>query len=284
MTDRADRDPTPEALVAKSGAGKVSLPELPTYLVIQQQLIDARDMLDREVSRLKRMHAFNAQALRLANDNEIIQAVGEAIVNIFELEFGICWLLDESGKVPQAIGAFGIQSEAVEMQKAGVRLATFMASTSGLQVKVLEPAVLAEIAPGLAIEQAICAHWPDAEGRASGLILGGNTTVGTRFFDAVTPELARDHGIFAQQLAAQMGTGKARATIEQQMAELTRERSVLRTLIGTLPDLIWLKDPEGVYLACNPPLRAVFWCQQGRDRRQDGLRFCRHSAWRFLSG
>lgn len=30
-----------------------------------------------------------------------------------------------------------------------------------------------------------------------------------------------------------------------------RERSMLRTLIDTLPDLVWLKDPKGVYLACN---------------------------------
>ena len=26
-----------------------------------------------------------------------------------------------------------------------------------------------------------------------------------------------------------------------------RERSMLRTLIDTLPDLVWLKDPKGVY-------------------------------------
>ena len=38
----------------------------PAYSVIQQQLIDARDRLDREVARLTRMHAFNARALRMA--------------------------------------------------------------------------------------------------------------------------------------------------------------------------------------------------------------------------
>ncbi|CAG0992211.1 partial two-component system, sensor histidine kinase and response regulator FitF, partial [Rhodocyclaceae bacterium] len=34
--------------------------------------------------------------------------------------------------------------------------------------------------------------------------------------------------------------------------EAVEERSRLRTLIETIPDLVWLKDPEGVYLACNP--------------------------------
>jgi PAS domain S-box-containing protein len=34
-------------------------------------------------------------------------------------------------------------------------------------------------------------------------------------------------------------------------AELERQRSLFQALIRTLPDPVWLKDPEGVYLACN---------------------------------
>jgi PAS domain S-box-containing protein len=33
---------------------------------------------------------------------------------------------------------------------------------------------------------------------------------------------------------------------------LERERGTLKTLVQTLPDLVWLKDPNGVYLSCNP--------------------------------
>jgi PAS domain-containing protein len=32
---------------------------------------------------------------------------------------------------------------------------------------------------------------------------------------------------------------------------LRNSRSLLSTLIRTIPDLVWLKDPDGVYLACN---------------------------------
>ncbi|MDO9227177.1 MAG: PAS domain S-box protein [Pseudomonadota bacterium] len=34
-------------------------------------------------------------------------------------------------------------------------------------------------------------------------------------------------------------------------ASLARERGLLKTLLQTLPDLVWLKDTQGVYLACN---------------------------------
>lgn len=39
---------------------------------------------------------------------------------------------------------------------------------------------------------------------------------------------------------------------------LANERKFLRTLIDTLPDLIWLKDPDGVYLRCNKEFEKFF--------------------------
>ena len=36
------------------------------------------------------------------------------------------------------------------------------------------------------------------------------------------------------------------------------ERAQLRTLLDTLPDLVWLKDPEGVYLSCNKRFEQFF--------------------------
>lgn len=41
-----------------------------------------------------------------------------------------------------------------------------------------------------------------------------------------------------------------------------RERSILRTLIDTLPDLIWLKDTNGVYLACNHRFEQFFGARE----------------------
>jgi PAS domain S-box-containing protein len=40
--------------------------------------------------------------------------------------------------------------------------------------------------------------------------------------------------------------------------DLEAERTRLRTLVSTAPDMIWLKDPDGVYLACNPVFEHCF--------------------------
>ena len=40
--------------------------------------------------------------------------------------------------------------------------------------------------------------------------------------------------------------------------KLENERIRLRTVIETIPDMIWLKDPNGVYLTCNPKFERFF--------------------------
>jgi len=44
--------------------------------------------------------------------------------------------------------------------------------------------------------------------------------------------------------------------------KLIAESTFLHTLINTLPDLVWLKDEEGVYLACNPRFERFFGAQE----------------------
>ena len=46
--------------------------------------------------------------------------------------------------------------------------------------------------------------------------------------------------------------------LQAAQGSIIRERTILRTLIDTLPDLIWLKDPEGFYLACNRRFEQFF--------------------------
>ncbi|MEW8624958.1 MAG: bacteriohemerythrin [Candidatus Thiodiazotropha sp.] len=45
---------------------------------------------------------------------------------------------------------------------------------------------------------------------------------------------------------------------KQLETKLLRQSGFLKVLIQTLPDLIWLKDPDGVYLACNPRFERFF--------------------------
>ncbi|MEJ2201314.1 MAG: ATP-binding protein, partial [Desulfuromonadaceae bacterium] len=49
----------------------------------------------------------------------------------------------------------------------------------------------------------------------------------------------------------------------KRIEEILRKREVhLRTLIETIPDLIWLKDPDGFYLFCNPKFERFYGAKE----------------------
>lgn len=51
-------------------------------------------------------------------------------------------------------------------------------------------------------------------------------------------------------------------TLTEAITELEQSEALLRTLIEALPDLVWLKDPNGVYLACNPRFERFFGAKE----------------------
>ncbi len=89
--------------------------------------------------------------------------------------------------------------------------------------------------------------------------------------------LWRDHPLPMAALSVSIGLGlllligliistlrlrDARRRDREATHNLNEERGRLRTLIETLPDLVWLKDPEGVYLACNPVFERLYGAKE----------------------
>ncbi|MEJ2590842.1 MAG: EAL domain-containing protein [Candidatus Thiodiazotropha sp.] len=59
---------------------------------------------------------------------------------------------------------------------------------------------------------------------------------------------------FSQALEKITAIEEARARQEA----LSKSETLLRTVVHTIPDLIWLKDPDGIYLACNPSFERLY--------------------------
>jgi len=49
---------------------------------------------------------------------------------------------------------------------------------------------------------------------------------------------------------------------KQAEEELLKSETQLRTLVDTIPDLVWLKDLNGVYLSCNPIFEQFFGAKE----------------------
>jgi len=66
---------------------------------------------------------------------------------------------------------------------------------------------------------------------------------------------------------------QARSTAENALQTLEEEQARLRTLLDTIPDLIWLKDPNGVYLSCNKRFTDFFGADEATIRGKTDFDF-----------
>ncbi len=55
---------------------------------------------------------------------------------------------------------------------------------------------------------------------------------------------------------------KSQNNLRHTLDTLEFEQAQMRTLVATIPALIWLKDAQGVYLACNPPFERLYGAKE----------------------
>ncbi len=77
-------------------------------------------------------------------------------------------------------------------------------------------------------------------------VLNGLETLTTLFTQAL------------ERLDAREESELKRRQLDETMGTLERERHFFKTLLRTLPDLVWMKDPEGVYLMANARFEEFF--------------------------
>lgn len=209
------------------------------FSVLQQQLIDARDELDVQVGRLTRIHSFNTQALLVDSEREFLESVSEAIVDIFELEFGICIPISEDGPVSEGASCFGIKLEPgfVDSTLAFVQ-EKLLPTNSSRHLSREEILSLQHVLP---IEDAIKAVCRNSSGKALAILLGGNTQYGSGFFQSISNEIEKSFELFAIQVSALL----EKHQVHKSLQSLNEN---FNSILKATPDPLFELDNNGVFI------------------------------------
>ena len=71
---------------------------------------------------------------------------------------------------------------------------------------------------------------------------------------------------------------------KEALISLENERLRLKTIIETIPDLVWLKDPEGVYITCNRRFERFFGTPESEIRGKSDYDFMDKELADFFRG
>jgi PAS domain S-box-containing protein len=200
--------------------------KLESLAVLQHQLSDTRDRLDRELARFGGINAYNAYAICVRDPNGFAEITAETVVDLFELEFGLFWGLDEDGALQRQPGAAAkIASDRLPADTLTelLRSVGFEPGEGGSHPDVAalwqgadEPR-LAALGLALLVACPCCG----AGGRRFAWICGGVTADGAGAYKGIDSDQIESFTVFAQQVGALMQTHADQGVIEEQM-ELLR--------------------------------------------------------------
>jgi signal transduction histidine kinase len=186
------------------------------FSLVEQELINTRNRLDRELSRFGRMQSFSRRALPLERLEDFATTVSEALVDVFELELGIFWIIREDGSLHETAASTAA-------------FPTELLHQIGTHLLQKESQAAAEIIPGTAnpavcapleLSQAVILRCRNSRQKTTAILLGGISEKNARIFEPVSSEHSQSLGLFAQQVAALHENIRARSLIDLQMRAL----------------------------------------------------------------
>jgi len=176
---------------------------------------------------------------------------------------GVVLVDQESSEFGMAATLAAVVGDHVLAERCGSRL-NLPEGLLGGKVEMLADAALLA---ALSLDQRYghCLRLP-VDARTSILLLSPEAFVSvlplTRIFQPVLANLARAITLCRnnERLTVALAADRddARAELAVALAQSERERAFLDSLYEAIPDLVWVKDPDGVYLSCNPTFSRLY--------------------------
>lgn len=212
------------------------------FSVIEQQLINARNRLDKEVIIHRRLQAFNGRAFEEMSDEAYARLVAESLLDIFEVEIGFACFknIGTNHSQFQAMEGFHLDEE----HKAGFEesLKEVYASQPSGKVLLMEAMGANPIRSFVPVRSFMTTRVVDSEMNITITLLAGITDRGMKLYDAIDQDREAAFAVFAQQVLAHQTNRFKTQTIRKQYQTLSEERKRLTRIAENFLDFD--TDPE----------------------------------------
>jgi DNA-binding response OmpR family regulator/signal transduction histidine kinase len=186
------------------------------FIKVEQNLVTARDLLDRELARLKAIQSYSVRALRVTEVEAFAVLTVESVVEAFELEVSLFLRAQADRPALQVMSAFGFQENPSHLH---LELpAERMSAQESCIVAKQDPLLRAWAA--LDLVEAIICPFSDNAGVLHGLLLGGRTRANEAFYSPIKDELRSAFTIMAHESGALLQALESKQIIQRQIVEL----------------------------------------------------------------
>lgn len=211
------------------------------FFAIEQKLINIRHKLDNEIVRHKRMHHLNQKAQDELSDQDYCNLMAEAIVDVFEVEFGILiFRINENNSLRSWIGCEGIDS--FDADTLLEKLVPLCKKTDSGNLINLSKNELNSLGDVISIKQAYGKFIEDSQHQLEVFLLAGISEKGSSIYEPLEKESDAIFSLFAQQVHVSIKNRIKRRTIQNQVVKLEGYGKNLEIISKCFLNLLINKD------------------------------------------
>lgn len=191
-------------------------------LIIGQELITAKDQLDRDLARFMTIQSYGDKAIHVGDREEFYQLSVESIIEAFEVECSALLKYEKEGDRLIVMAAFGFD----DLKVGESLIIDWLRSKGHLKGK---NAFIENIDNDshpwtfLGLCQLILCPYPDNRGKLRGFVLGGRTWKNQAFYDEFTREMIPAFMVFSQQVGTLLQNLASKEHLEKTVRKRTKE-------------------------------------------------------------
>ena len=191
--------------------------------ITQQQLIEARDRLDQETTRLAGMQAYSVGVVSDHDPGRFADSTVEAVCDIFEMEVAVLWLADDAGEpLPEPWRSVGLDGERLTPEDL-----TRVVGDSGPRASTATVVDTGGRLGQTYMKQMVIAACPGPSGDVLAWLIAGIRAGAKSFHPLLRPQQASAFTLFATQVGALLQNRRDRSIILQQMDQLRVDQEQL---------------------------------------------------------
>ena len=193
------------------------------FLKVEQDLVDARSKLDRDLSRFKSIQTYSQRVINAESLDEFAKITVEAVVETFEVECSAFFKYDKSKDILAIQSSFGHDDEAI----LDCQVDSDWISAKGFLKKgkvIIEPVEPGSIPFGeTGLFKVILSPYYDEDGNLYGMLTGGISTEKKAYYDEISEELIPSFMVFTQQMSAMLQNFEAKKNLDLKVQERTAQ-------------------------------------------------------------
>jgi signal transduction histidine kinase len=193
------------------------------FLKVEQDLVDARSKLDRDLSRFKSIQTYSQRVLGAESIEEFSNITIESVVETFEVECSAFFVYDKSRNILTVQSFFGFDDEShrdCQLDKEWISSRGFFKNGKVI-IEQVEPDSIPFGTAGL--YKVIISPFYDEDGNFHGILTGGVSSLKRAYYDEITEQLIPSFMVFTQQMSAMLQNYEAKRFLDLKVQERTAQ-------------------------------------------------------------